>query len=218
MKKKSIRILLVDDHEVVRDGVAALIDQQSDMEVVHMVGTGRSAVKLAAITHPDLVIMDITMPDLNGIDATRQIREADPSCKVLCLSMHGEQSLIGSMLRAGAAGYLIKNCAGRELVDAVRSVMSGQTYISPMVAGTLVDEFVCNRDEPAGSVYSEISGREREVLQLIAEGVNTKEIASRLSISDKTVAAHRLSLLEKLDCECVADLTRYAIRQGIVQA
>ena len=216
--QETIRILLADDHEVMRDGLKSLIDRQPDMEVVAAVGTGRSAVRLAKEMRPDVVVMDIGMPDLNGIDATRQITGKLKTVRVLCLSMHKEQSMVGSMLRAGAAGYIVKNCAGRELVQAIHTVADGDTYISPMIAGDLVQEYVSGRPDPPGSVYSELSEREREILQLIAEGRCTKEIASDLGISDKTVAAHRLKLMEKLDCHSVADLTRYAIRQGLVQA
>lgn len=212
-----IRILLADDHEVMREGLQSMLERQSDIEIVATVGTGRSAVRMVETLQPDVVIMDIGMPDLNGIDATRQITEKIKGVKVLCLSMHKEQSLIGSMLRAGAAGYIVKNCAGRELVQAIHTVFEGSTYISPIIAGDIVQAFVRGRPEPAGSVYSDLSEREREVLQGIAEGRNTKAIADNLGISDKTVAAHRLKIMEKLDCHSVADLTRYAIRQGLIQ-
>lgn len=216
-RKKQIKIMLADDHDVMRDGLASLIAGQADMEVVAAVGTGRSAVRVVTQLHPDVVVMDIGMPDLNGIDATRKIISAGSSARVLCLSMHKDQNTIGSMLRAGASGYLVKNCAARELVDAIRTVASGETYISPAIAGDVVQEYVRARPEPAGSVYAELSEREREVLQLIAEGRNTKEIADDLGISDKTVAAHRLKLMDKLDCHSVADLTRYAVRQRLVE-
>lgn len=216
--ERAIEILLADDHEVMRDGLRSFIERQPGLEVVAAVGTGRSAVRLAKKMRPDVVLMDIGMPDLNGIDATRQITGTLKGVKVLCLSMHKEQSMVGSMLRAGAAGYIVKSCAGRELVRAVHTVASGQTYISPAIAGDVVQEYVRGRPEPAGSVYAELSEREREILQLIAEGRCAKEIAGDLGISDKTVAAHRLKLMEKLDCRSVADLTRYAIRQGLVEA
>lgn len=214
---KKIEILLADDHEVMRDGLRSFVERQPDMEVVAAVGTGRSAVRLAKKMKPSVVIMDVGMPDLNGVDATRQITRSIKTVKVLCLSMHKEQSVVGSMLRAGAAGYIVKSCAGRELVRAIHTVAAGDTYISPAIAGDVVQEYVLGRPEPAGSVYSELGEREREILQLIAEGRCTKEIAVDLGISDKTVAAHRLKLMDKLGCRSVADLTRYAIRQGLVQ-
>lgn len=217
MAEKTIKILLADDHEVLRDGLQALVGHHPDIEVVAAVGSGRGAVQLARELQPDVVVMDIGMPDLNGIDATRQITAEPYAARVLCLSMHKEDSLIGEMLRAGASGYLVKNCAGRELVDAIRTVASGQTYISPMIAGDVVQAYVRARPEPDRSVYARLSEREREILQLVAEGRNTKEIAEQLGISEKTVAAHRLNLMKTLDLHSVADLTRYAIRQGLVE-
>lgn len=214
---QSIRVLLADDHEVFCQGLEALISRQPDLEIVATVGTGHSAVQLASELRPDVVVMDISMPGLNGIDATRQITGELSSVRVLCLSMHKELNLITAMLRAGASGYLAKNCAARELLGAIRAVASGQTYISPAIAGELVHEYVRSRPEPEGSAFSQLSHREREVLQLIAEGRNTKEIAAILGLSDKTVAAHRLKLMETLHLYTIADLTRYAIRQRLVE-
>lgn len=215
--EKMIGILLADDHEILRDGLASIIDAQSDMTIVAMVDNGRGAVETILELRPDVAVMDISMPGLNGIDATRQILETSSVTKVLCLSMHREEQMISAMLRAGASGYLIKECAGNELVDAIRAVASGKTYVSPMIARDVVQGYLSNQPESLDSVYAFLSDREREILQLIAEGRNTKEIASLLDISDKTVAAHRLKIMEKLDCPSVADLTRYAIRQGLVQ-
>jgi len=217
MNDKTIRVLLADDHEVLRDGLIALIERHSDIEVIAAVGSGREAVRLARELRPDVVLMDIGMPDLNGIDATRQITNDLLATRVLCLSIHKEQTLVGAMLRSGASGYLIKNCAGRELVEAIRTVASGKTYISPEIAGDMVQTYVRGRAEESRNVYSDLSEREREVLQLIAQGLNTKEIAERLGISEKTVAAHRLNLMKILKIETVAELTRYAIRQGLVE-
>lgn len=214
---KTIRVLLADDHEVLRDGLAGLIEKQDDMQVIGMVGSGRSAVRLAAEQAPDVVVMDIGMPGLNGIDATKELVGSTRNVKVLCLSMHKEQSMVGAMFKAGARGYLVKNCAGRELIDAIRTVAAGDTYISPSMAGNIVEELVRAHPTPAGAPFSDLTDRERQVLQLIAEGRNTKQIAGDLHISDKTVAAHRLKLQEKLNCQGVADLTRYAIRQGLVE-
>lgn len=214
-----LKILIADDHEILRDGLKSMIDRQEDMEIVGTVGTGRSAVRIARELRPDVVVMDIKMPDINGIDATRQILKNIKNTRVLCLSMHKEQSLIKSMFEAGASGYLVKDCAGRELINAIKSVREGKTYISPSIAGDVVQGYMRNMEEGAqDSVYSQLSPREREILQLIAEGYNTKEIADKMDISDKTVAAHRLSVMETLDLHSVADLTRYAIRHGLVEA
>lgn len=211
-----IRILLADDHAVLRDGLLALIAAQNDMAIAGAVSTGRSAVRLAEKMRPDVVVMDIGMPDLNGIDATRKIIRATPHMKVLCLSMYKQSTMIEAMFRAGASGYLVKDCAGRELLDAIRAVASGKSYISPSIAGDVVRKYVSDDNVTRGGVYSELTTREREILQLIAEGQHTKAIASTLDISDKTVAAHRLNLMSKLDAHSVADLTRCAIRQGLI--
>jgi DNA-binding NarL/FixJ family response regulator len=166
---------------------------------------------------PDLLIMDVGLPDMNGIDATRKVIRHCPDTKVICLSMHDERQIVVSMLRAGASGYLIKNCAGRELMDAIRAVSAGRKWVSPAVSGELVHEYVVSNEKDSECICRELTEREREILQHIAEGKNTKEIGELLHISDKTVAAHRLKLMEKTDCASVADLTRYAIRQGLIR-
>ncbi len=217
-RKKRIKVLLADDHEVLRDGLASLIADQTDMEVVATVGTGRSAVRMADKIRPDVVVMDIGMPDLNGIDATRKIVGKLPGVRVLSLSIHKDRNTVESMLRAGASGYLVKNCAVRELIDAIKTVAEGKTYVSPTIAGHFVEGYIQGRSDNPENACSRLSVREREILQLIAEGRNTKEIAYDLDISDKTVAAHRLSLMAKLNLHTIADLTRYAIRQGLVEA
>lgn len=214
---KRIRVLLADDHEVLLEALMSLLAEQADMEVVATAGTGRDALNLADQHRPDVVVMDIGMPQLNGIDATRRLMEEDPGVKVLCLSMHKDSHMVSSMLRAGAAGYLVKNCACRELVEGIRTVASGQTYLSPAIVGDILSEPAGRGSERRGGVYAQLSAREREILQLIAEGRSAKEIAADLGISDKTVAAHRLSLMEKLECQSVADLTRYAVRQGLIE-
>lgn len=216
--KKKIRVLLADDHDIVREGLKSLLAMEPDVEVVADVSDGRTAVRMARELTPDVVVMDIGMPDLNGIDATRQITQELFPVRVLCLSMHTEKHMIGAVLQAGASGYLVKNCAARELNVAIRTVASGKTYLSPDIAGAVVQEYVRGRAMPKGTVYAELSEREREVLQLIAEGRGTKDIASQLFISEKTVAAHRLAVMEKLHLQSVADLTRYAIREGLVEA
>jgi len=215
--KKRIRVLLADDHDIVRQGVKSLLACEPDIEVVADVADGRVAVRLTRELIPDVVVMDIGMPDLNGIDATRQIVSELFPVKVLCLSMHREKQMIGAVLQAGASGYLVKNCAAGELVKAIRLLVQGKTYLSPEIAGEVVNEYVRGREAPHGNVYAELSEREREVLQLIAEGQGTKEIAAKLYISEKTVAAHRLAVMGKLHLPSIADLTRYAIREGLVE-
>ena len=215
--KKKIRILLADDHDIVRAGLKSLLAGEPGLEVVADTGEGRSAVRLARELSPDVVVLDISMPDLNGIDATRQITGAGFPGKVICLSMHKQKQMIGAALRAGAAGYLVKNCAAKELAGAIRAVVAGTIYLSPDIAGEVVQDFVRGSTKPKGGENSALSEREREVLQRIAQGGNTKEIGVGLRISEKTVAAHRAAILNKLRLNGVADLTRYAIREGLVE-
>ena len=215
---KPIRVVLADDHAIVREGLCALLALEPDLTVVAQAADGRRAVALASELTPDVVVMDIGLPELNGIDATRQITGELPQVKVLCLSMHREKRIIGAVLQAGATGYLVKNCASRELVAAIRTVASGRTYLSPEIAGEVVQEFVRKRSGSRRGGCNELSGREREVLQLIASGRRTREIAAQLHLSDKTVAAHRLHILAKLHLEGVADLTRYAVREALIEA
>ncbi len=214
---KRIRILLADDHAIVREGLRTLLAAEADMKVVADASEGRTAIRLAQELTPDVIIMDVGMPGLNGIDATRQLSRDAPKCKVLCLSMHKEKRIVSAILRAGAAGYLVKECAAHELVNAIRAVVAGQTYLSPEIAGEVVNEMVHAESATLGGVFGRLSGREREVLQLIAEGCTTKEIAARLNLSEKTVAAHRLNIMQKVQLNSVADLTRYAIREGLVE-
>lgn len=213
-----IRILLADDHDIVREGLRSLLEREPDMDVVADVADGRSAIRVTRELRPDVVIMDIGMPDLNGIDATRQIVADLGTAKVLCLSVHREKGLVTAMLQAGARGYLIKTHATKELVEAVRSVAEGNTFVSPQVAGALVDHLVQAGGPGAeAGARPQLSTREREVLQLIAEGHHTKEIASRLHISPKTVLAHRESLMRKLGVDSVVALAKFALREGISQ-
>ncbi len=213
----SIRILLADDHAIVREGLKSLLEREPDMKVVADVGDGRSAVKMALQEKPDLVIMDISMPDLNGIEATSQIISELNRIKVICLSMYREKKFIGAMFQAGASGYVIKNDVTKELIGAIRRVVSGNIYLSPAIAADVVTHFVRDQSPRPKGAFTELSEREREILQLIAEGLSTKEIASKLSLSEKTVAAHREHVMQKLEMHNVVELTRYALREGISQ-
>lgn len=210
----TIRVLLADDHRIVRDGLHALLEAEEDLEIVGEAEEGRTAVLLAAQTKPDVVIMDIGMPDLNGMEATRRIMEAVPGIKVIALSMHSDRRFVEGMFKAGAAGYLLKDAAYEELVRAVRTVVSGRPYLCPTIAATVIDGYV----HPAGgrdSVRNVLTPREREVLQLLAEGNSTKQIALSLEVSVKTVETYRSRLMEKLDLRSVAELTKYAVREGL---
>lgn len=211
----TIRILLADDHTILRQGLRSLLSGQPGMSVVGEAENGRQAVQMARELKPDLVIMDVSMPDLNGIDATSQIRGLDPPARVIALSMYSDRRFVHQMFKAGAAGYLLKDCAAEELARAVRTVMDGQAYLSPAIAGVVVGELVRGLTTEGVPGFSALTAREREVLQLIAEGRSTKEIACRLSVSVKTVETHRRQVMEKLQVNSVADLTKYAIREGL---
>lgn len=212
----TIKILLADDHKIVRDGLRSLLEKQDNLEVVAEAENGRKAVQLALEKKPDVVIMDVSMPDLNGIEATRQIVEELPDTKVVALSMHSDKRFVAGMLQAGASGFLLKDCAYQELARAINTVVSHQTYLSPEITGIMVNEYLTSLATPQDqSVASPLTSREREVLQLIAEGWSTKEIAAHLYVSIKTVETHRRQIMRKLNLHTVADLTKYAIREGL---
>jgi len=213
-----IRVVLVDDHKIVRDGLSSLLSKEMDIDVVGEGENGREALGLCDQCEPDVVVMDIGMRDLNGVDATRHILEDHPSIKVVALSMHSDQSYVSAMLSAGASGYLLKDGAFEELARAIRAVNEGQTYLSQGVAGVLVQDYVRRVNAPAEALPSggrALTGREREVLQLIAEGSSTKEIATQLHLSVKTIETHRRQIMEKLGIYNVAGLVKYAVREGI---
>ena len=211
----SCRIVIADDHQIMRQSLRVLLEKEPDMEVVAEAEDGRKAVVLVQELTPDVVIMDVNMPDLNGIDATRQIISDYPEMKVIALSVHTDRRFIINMLKAGAHGYLLKDCAFEELAQAVRLAMGNKTYLSPGVANIVVKDYVRRVPGQAQNAFSLLTAREREVLQLIAEGKNTSKIAELLAISVKTVETHRQQIMHKLDSRSVAELTKYAIREGI---
>ncbi len=208
------RILLVDDHQIVREGLRTLLAQQPDLEVVGEAADGRQAVAEALRLSPDVIVMDIAMPGVNGVEATRQIRAVLPAARVVALSMYADRRFVAEILRAGALGYVLKVGAFEELAQAIRTTAEGKTYLSPSVAGLVVDEFV---RQPAGATPSLdlLTPRERQVLTLLASGMRPREIAVELQISAKTAEVHKLNLMNKLDLHSVADLTRFAIREGL---
>ncbi|OGQ85467.1 MAG: DNA-binding response regulator [Deltaproteobacteria bacterium RIFOXYD12_FULL_56_24] len=206
-----IKVIIVDDHQMVREGLRSLLVGEKDMEVIAEAGDGWEGVRLAEKLTPDVVIMDIAMPELNGIEATRQILARTTGVRVMVLSMHSDKRFVERTLKAGASGYLLKDCAFEELVRAIRTVMAGQIYLSPGIASLVVREYLENGlDSPPV-----LSAREREVLQLITEGKSTREISLLLHISIKTVETHRQQIMKKLHLRTVAELTKYAIREGL---
>jgi len=213
----SIRIILADDHAVLRHGLSRAFEQESDIKVVGQANDGHSTIELVQELSPDVVIMDIAMPDLNGIEATRRITKDYPKVKVIGLSMHSSDKYIREMFKAGASGYLLKNSPFEELVEAVKTVAGGKTYVSPSVGDMIIKEYI-GKPDGEESAFSVLSQREREVLQLFAEGKTTKQVGRRLHISPKTVEAHRLRIMEKLGIDNIAQLTKYAIQEGLTQA
>ncbi len=212
-----VTILLADDHELMRKGLRTLLEVEADFEVVAEAKSGREAVDLARKFKPQVIVMDVTMPDMGGITATHQITAELVETKVLGLSMHPSGNIVGEMLKAGAAGYLTKNCAAEELAGAIRLVSRGKTYLSPEISHCVVQGYL-EQDErrpERGKVGASLSQREREVLQLVAEGKPTKAIAVELFISEKTVGAHRQRIMDKLGIRSVAELTKYAVREGL---
>jgi len=209
------RILIADDHEIMRQGLRTLLEKNRGLEVVGEAANGREAVRLAAELSPTIVLMDLTMPDMNGIEATRRILKENENLRVIVLSMHADRQFVSESLKAGASGYLLKNCAYDELIRAIEAISRGQTFLSPQIAGVLVEDYRTRLGAPAIAADSPLSEREREVLQLMAEGKSTKEIAAALHISVKTIETHRQQIMRKLKMRSVADLTKYAIRHGL---
>ncbi|MGA9756239.1 MAG: response regulator transcription factor [Desulfobaccales bacterium] len=210
-----IKVILADDHQIVRHGLRSLLSAEPDIEVVGEADNGRAVVRMVQELSPQVVIMDISMPDLNGIEATRQILSDTTGVKVIALSMHSDSLFVLNMFQAGASGYLLKDCALEELVKAVRTVMNRKIYLSPGISDIVIKDFVLGWSSTDSSAYSILTAREREVLQLMAEGKTTNQIAENLCVSVKTVEAHRKQMMNKLDIHSVAELTKYAIRQGL---
>jgi DNA-binding NarL/FixJ family response regulator len=208
----SLKILLADDHQIVCDGLRMVLENEAGMQVAGNASTGREAVRLTRELEPDVVIMDVAMPELNGIEATRQIVDAQPATRVIGLSMHADKRFIRGMLEARAAGYLLKECAAAELALAIRTVVGGRIYLSPAITGVVVEDYVGRRSDERHRL---LTPREREVLQLLAEGNSTRAIAQSLFISVKTVETHRRQIMEKVQIHSVAELTKFAIKEGL---
>lgn len=211
----SIRVLLADDHKIVREGIRALLNARPGIEVVAEASNGRTALQLAREVMPDVVVMDISMPDLNGIEATHRLMSQFPDIKVIALSMHSDHRLVSEILAVGASGYLLKDCAFEELEKAIRSAADNNIYLSPQITKTVIDHHVRNQAQSKALVFSVLTAREREVLQLLAEGKNTKKIAFDLGVSIKTIETHRRRLMKKINVTSIAELTKLAIREGV---
>jgi DNA-binding NarL/FixJ family response regulator len=211
-----VRLLLADDHALMRDGLKALLRQEPDLEVVGEADNGKDVLALAGTCGAHVVIMDVAMAGLNGIEATRKLMKSAPNIRVVALSGHANREFVREMLQAGASAYVLKARAYDELVHAIRAVMQGKKYLSPDIAGGVVDEFVeLSATRGKGTAFILLTDREREALQLLAEGHSTKEMADTLGVSVKTIEAHRANIMQKLNLHSVAELTKYAIREGL---
>jgi len=214
-----IKVLIADDHTIVRKGLCSLLSEENDIEVVGEAENGREAIKKVEQLKPDVVLMDITMPELNGMDATRQLKKRFPSIKILILSMHANNEYVFETLQAGASGYLIKRSAPTDLIKAIHVAYRGESFLSPSISKKVIENYIHQKQdsfsEPMG--LDKLTEREREVLQLIAEGNPNREISQRLFISTKTVEAHRVKIQRKLQLRGTAELTKYAIVKGLVE-
>lgn len=212
-----IRVVLADDHRIVCEALKQALEEEPDVQVVGVAGNGREAVRMTRDLRPDLVVLDVTMPELSGVEATKQIRENHPETKIIALSMHSDRRYVTGMLTAGASGYLVKDCALEELALALRTVMHGDSYLSPRIAGEVVESLriaIAPVGAPAEQ-HAVLTSREREVLQLLAEGNRMRDIAAKLHVSVKTAETHRRQIMTKLGIESVAGLTKFAIREGL---
>lgn len=209
-----VKILMVDDHKIVREGLCALVNNEPDMEVIGQAQDGGEAIRLTCQLKPDVVVMDVNMPGMDGVDATRRIVNDIPDTKIIALTIYSKKSFVIEMLNAGATGYILKDDAFAELVKAINTVMAGETYLCPKAASVIVDHYVHNHPRNL-SANILLTNRQREVLKLLAEGKSTKEIALIFKLSPKTVDACRRRVMEKLDVQNIAELVKYAIREGL---
>jgi DNA-binding NarL/FixJ family response regulator len=213
----STRVVVADDHQMFREGLLSMLQEQDGVAVIADAPDGRTAVKLAEESHPDVVIMDVTMPDLNGIEATRQIKAKCPDVQVVGLSMHADRQFVTDMLEAGASGYLLKDCSFSELLASLQAAVAREVYLSPKIASVFVRAYDASGADEGGNkrFAHKLTPREREILQLVADGGSSKEIAHLLGLSVKTVDTHRRQLMDKLQIDSVAELTHFAIREGL---
>jgi len=210
-----IKILLADDHKIFRDGLKPLLERQPDIEVVGEADDGLRTIEICRELKPDVIILDITMPGLNGIEVTKRITSDFPHTKIIILSMHSDRRFVLAALKSGASGYLLKESSFQELIDGIRCVMKGHIYLSSQLSSKIIKEFLRLAEQDGSTAFTVLSVREREVLQLLAEGQSNKEIAAKLNISVKTIETHRKNIMEKLNLFNIAELTKYAIREGL---
>jgi two-component system response regulator NreC len=216
--KTKIRVLLADDHTILRQGLKMLLNAQPDMEVIGEASDGHQAISETHRLQPDIILMDITMPDMNGIAATRQVRRQQPDVRVLVLTMHENEEYLFQALRAGASGYILKEAADTELITAIRAVQAGRFYLSPSAQSMMVGDYLQRvRTGEEKDSYSGLTEREREILKLVAEGLTNNQIAERLFISPKTVDTHRTHIMDKLNLHSRAELVKYAMRRGLLE-
>jgi len=211
----AIRLLIADDHSILREGLKVLIDKEQDLSVVAEANNGVAVLEKARTLSPDVIIMDVAMPELNGIEATRQITSEMPEVKVIALSMHSDRRFVIEMLRAGASGFVLKHAAFEELITAIHSVIDGSSFLSSSIVDVVVRDYVKKLGGTDSPAYSKLTTRERQVLQMLEEGKSTKETAFVLNVSVKTVETHRLNIRDKLGIDSLAELTKFAIREGL---
>jgi DNA-binding NarL/FixJ family response regulator len=211
----SIRVYICDDHKIFREGLRSLLEKEMDIEVIGEAGDGITAMREIQRLPAHVVVMDVSMPNLNGIEATRQILNRNPLMKVIALSIHSDRRFISRMMKAGASGYVLKDCAFKELAQAIRAALSGKVYLCAATYDAVIKDYVSLLEQSDISVYSTLSPREREVTQLIAEGKSTKDISVQLCVSVKTIETHRQQIMRKLNVHSVAELTKYAIKEGL---
>ncbi len=211
------KIVLADDHQIVRDGIRMLIDATEGLEVVGEAADGREAVSQCVALKPDVILLDVGLPGLNGVEAARQIHDQVPRTRIVALSMLSEATYVRRMFQSGASGYLLKDCAFDELVRALDAVKAGKTYVSPSISGVVIEDYLKDIRPGGSGLLGRLTPREREVLQLMAEGRSTKQIAADLFVSVKTIETHRQNLMRKLDIFNIAELTKFALREGLTQ-
>jgi DNA-binding NarL/FixJ family response regulator len=213
---KALKIMIVDDHKIVRQGLMLLLKNEADFKEIRQADGGKAAVELAKTFKPDVIVMDLHMPDMNGAEATRLIVAENPAIRVIALTTDSDKRFIKEVFRAGAAGYLLKDCALEELVQAIRAVAAGGRYLSATVSNIVLKDYADESSSQQAAVQTPLTSRETEVLRAVAEGLSTKEIAARLNMSARTVETHRHAISEKLNLRSIAEMTRYAVRQGLI--